>query len=194
MDKIKSGKLLYHLTKLSNLDSIIEHGLVSRKILEKIGADFSDVADPAIMNKRKEFGLDKYIPFHFHPYSSFDVAVKNAYSEEFVYICLLRSLARDNKFSILPMHPLSINDVKVFEYDAGMDKIDWVAMERSSTTSEYCKNVRMAECLTELVVPTHCFHSVAVRNNEIKKIVEAKFEHAKGKKPYVNVQPWLSVE
>ena len=76
MGKIQSGQLLYHLTKLSNLDSIIEHGLVSRGILERNGAAFADVADPEIMRKRKEFGLDTYIPFHFHPYSSFDVAVK----------------------------------------------------------------------------------------------------------------------
>ena len=77
MGKIREGKLLYHLTQLSNLDSIISHGLVPRSVLEQHGAFFSDVADSEIMRKRKAFGLDTYIPFHFHPYSSFDVAVKN---------------------------------------------------------------------------------------------------------------------
>ena len=57
--KIKYGKLLYHLTKLSNLDSIIENGLVSRKILEDKAVTFADVADHDIMDKRKRFGLDK---------------------------------------------------------------------------------------------------------------------------------------
>lgn len=193
MGKIKEGKLFYHLTKLSNLDSIIEKGLMSRKILENIGANFEDIADPSIMNKRKFFGLDKYIPFHFHPYSSFDVAVKNNYNEEFVYICIRRSLAEKNKFCILPKHPLSIDEVNIFEYNEGMDKIDWEAMEQSSTFSEYCKNVRMAECLTESIVTTEDFHSIAVKNIEIQQIVEEKLKKAKGKKPYVDVVKWLDV-
>lgn len=193
MGKIESGLLLYHLTKLSNLDSIIENGLVSRKILEENNTDFEDVANPLIMDKRKEFGLDKYIPFHFHPYSSFDVAVKNSHDDEFVYICILRILAKDNEFLILPKHPLSVDDVNLFDYDSGMDRIDWEAMERKATESGHCKNVKMAECLTELVVPTECFHSIAVRNPEIKKIVVEKLKRAKGEKPYVDVQPWLNV-
>ncbi len=45
MGKIERGKLLYHLTELSNLDSIIKHGLVSRKTLSEKGVRFSDVAD-----------------------------------------------------------------------------------------------------------------------------------------------------
>ena len=124
MGKIQDGKLLYHLTKLSNLDSIIEKGLVSRKILEDRGCNFSDVADSEIMDKRKKFGLDVYVPFHFHPYSSFDVAVKNKYSdEEFIYICFLRSLARHQNFKILPKHPLSASEVEILSYDDGIKKL-----------------------------------------------------------------------
>ena len=57
MGKIREGKLLYHLTQLSNLDSIISHGLVPRSVLEQHGAFFSDVADSEIMRKRKAFLL-----------------------------------------------------------------------------------------------------------------------------------------
>ena len=64
----KDGKLLYHLTKLSNLDSIIQNGLMSRRDLECKGLLFEDVADPEILVKRNCYGLDRYIPFHFNPY------------------------------------------------------------------------------------------------------------------------------
>ena len=191
MGKIQSGQLLYHLTKLSNLDSIIEHGLVSRGILERNGAAFADVANPEIMRKRKEFGLDTYIPFHFHPYSSFDVAVKNSYDEEFIYICITRRLARANNFLILPKHPLSAEEVQLLDYDTGIAAIAWDAMESSSTLSDYNKNVRMAECLTEKVVPVNYFHSIAVRDESIKRIVEQKLQIVHGTRPYVNIQPWL---
>lgn len=194
MGKIENGKLLYHLTKLSNLDSIIKNGLVSRKLLLEHGAIFEDVADPEIMDKRTEFGLDKYIPFHFHPYSSFDVAVKNIYSsDEFIYICIQRSLAEHNKFLILSKHPLSIEEVQLFEYSKGIQEIDWDSMEKSSTISDYIKNVRMAECLTEKIVPLSCFHSIAVRSEEVKQIVEDKIAQTDGDKPYVNIQPWLKI-
>lgn len=47
-----------------------------RKILRENTVTFGDVADPEIIRKREVLGLDGYIPFHFHPYSAFDVAVK----------------------------------------------------------------------------------------------------------------------
>lgn len=193
MGKIKDGRFFYHLTKLSNLDSIIENGLASRHILEINQAAFGDVADSQIISQRREFGLDHYIPFHFHPYSSFDVAVKNTYlSEEFIYLCIQRVLARHNGFLILPRHPLSIEDVKLLDYDKGMDEIDWVAMESSSAASDYCKNVRMAECLTDKIVPVSYFKSIAVRTHEVKEIVESKLRRVKGQPPYVNIRPWLN--
>lgn len=192
MGKIKSGKLFYHLTKLSNLDSIIQNGLVSRRILESERMAFGDVADSQIMSKRKEFGLDCYVPFHFHPYSSFDVVVKNTYPDEFIYICILRTLARENEFLILPKHPLSIEEVKLYSFDKGMNKIDWDAMEKSSTTSDHCKNVRMAECLTDKIIPVGCFQSIAVKNQNVKEIVESKLKYIEGARPYVDIQPWLN--
>ena len=42
----KEGKLLYHLTELKNLESIIDFGLVPRKILRENTVTFGDVADP----------------------------------------------------------------------------------------------------------------------------------------------------
>ena len=194
MGKIENGKLLYHLTKLSNLDSIIEEGLASRRLLLESDIIFEDVADPEIMDKRTEYGLDQYVPFHFHPYSSFDVAVKNAFSnEEFVYICIQRGLARHNKFLILPKHPLTLSEVKLYPYDEGIAQIDWKAMEKSSTESEYIHDVRMAECLTEKVVPIGCFHSIAVKNEEIRQLVQEKISNVKGDVPYIDIQPWLNI-
>lgn len=192
MGKIKDGKLFYHLTQLSNLDSIILNGLVSRSVLERKKIAFCNVADPEIMCKRKEFGLDSYIPFHFHPYSSFDVAVKNRYfDEEFIYICITRDLARENGFLILPKHPLSVAEVQLFDYCEGMAAIDWAAMESSATCSDYNKNVRMAECLTDKIIPVKFFNSIAVKNERIKQIVEQKLQRLEARKPYVNIQPWL---
>jgi hypothetical protein len=133
----KEGKLIYHLTKLSNLDSILNYGLLSRKIVKDRNIAFSDVADQGIISKRTELGLDIYTPFHFHPYSSFDVAVKSTYSnEEFIYICITREDAKHNKFKILPKHPLTIDECILMDYDEGFNAIDWDTMHTFGTPDE----------------------------------------------------------
>ena len=69
------------------MEAIVNHGLLPRRSLLEQGIFFVDVADPPIITKREELDLDKYTPFHFHPYSAFDVAVKHTYSaEKFVYV------------------------------------------------------------------------------------------------------------
>lgn len=195
MGKIESGKLLYHMTKLSNLDSIIEYGLVARSTLVKNQTVFDDSADEEIIDKRKYLKLDEYVPFHFHPYSSFDVAVKYKYrEEEFIYICIKRTLARENGFVIIPRHPLNISNLELLNYDQGIQEIDWEAMEKSSNESAYIHEVRMAECLSNKTVPVEWFQNIAVRNENNRQIVLNKLQKYNGKIPYVNIQPWLSID
>lgn len=195
IERVKEGKSLYHLTKLDNLDSILENGLISRKRVNDNNIDFSDVANPDIIEKRLCLGLEEYVPFHFHPYSSFDVKVKNTYfDEEFVYICITRELARYNRFKILPIHPLAKDQAySLYEYDEGFSKIDWKVMQTKGLDDDYSKHVKMAECLTELIVPFKCFHCICVRNEEIKRIVEEKIEKhgLRYKPPYVDIQNWF---
>lgn len=195
MGNIKESRLLYHLTRLSNLDSIIEHGLVSRKLVKDNDVKFFDIADQQIISKRTELGLDEYTPFHFHPYSSFDVAVKNTYAnEEFIYICIRRDLARDNNFKILPRHPLNDEEnFQLYDYDEGFEAIDWETMHTPGTDDRYTKNVKMAECLTPLIVPAKLFHCIFVKNETTRAIVKEKLQSKDITKtpPFVDIGPWL---
>ena len=89
LENVKSGKLLYHLTELKNLESIIRFGLIPRKVLLENTVTFEDIANPEIIVKRERLGLDEYIPFHFHPYTAFDLAVKKQHAnDEMMYICI----------------------------------------------------------------------------------------------------------
>ncbi|WKY46044.1 DarT ssDNA thymidine ADP-ribosyltransferase family protein [Eubacteriaceae bacterium ES2] len=194
MENIKSGKLLYHLTKLSNLDSILENGLAPRKLIIEEDVKFADVADPDIISKRNKLELDNYTPFHFHPYSAFDVAVKNKYNdEEFFYICITRKLARENEFKILCKHPLTIDECNLMDYDVGFENIDWDTMHTRGTVDDYSKHVKMAECLTNFIIPVDCFHSIAVRNIKIKSFIEQRLIELDimTPPPYINVMPWF---
>lgn len=110
IETAKTQKLLYHLTELDNLDSILEYGLLPRKLILEHSIKFIDVADANIIDKR---------------------------------------------------------------------------------TDTYAKEVKMAECLTDLVVPPKCFQCIFVPSEEIKQIVTDKLEKhgINCPPPYVNVQP-----
>lgn len=197
--RTEKGALLYHLTALRNLDSIILYGLLPRYQLIQNGMYFEDVADPSIIDKRSLLNLDRYVPFHFHPYSSYDVAVKNSHHEEFIYICIYRNYARRKGFLVLPMHPLSSTDhFELLPYDKGIEKIDWDAMEQSATLSPYHKSVHMAECLTDQPIPVSDFSAIYVRNEDVQKIVQEKLESvfpAYYYGPRIYIQPkWFSDE
>jgi len=83
--------------------------------------------------------------------------------------------------------------VNLYQYDEGIFQIDWEAMEKSSTDSKYIHDVRMAECLTEKVVPIDCFNSIAVKDEEIQQFVQEKISTVEGDVPYINIQPWLKI-
>ena len=79
LNRAKDGKLLYHLTELKNLQSILNGGLQPRRQLEQSRMNFVDIADPEIILRRRNLELDSFVPFHFHPYSAFDAAVKHSH-------------------------------------------------------------------------------------------------------------------
>ena len=191
LEGVRNKKLLYHLTKLDNMEMIINHGLLPRRFLLEQNIPFGDVADPRIISKREELGLDKYTPFHFHPYSAFDVAVKSTYStDEFVYICIKRALAEFNDFKILIRHPLSQQECILYNYADGMKNIDWDTMERVGEIDEYSRNVKMAECLTDKCIPAELFQCIYVKDIETQQYIEELFKN-KGileQPPYVSIQ------
>lgn len=179
---IRYRKTLYHLTKLDNLDNILEYGLISRKLLIDNGLYFEDVADSEIINFRSEMNLEQYVPFHFYPHTPFDWVVQNNNPEsDFLYICISKEIAEHNNFNIIPMHPLSMNPFHIYGYNEGIEAINWDLMNKRDYNNLECKSVCMAECITNLCVPYKVFQSIAVKNSAIKKIVQDKINKYKDK-------------
>lgn len=50
------GKLIYHITHINNLPSILKVGLLSRKkLLRNPSLSFTDIADSEILSKREQY-------------------------------------------------------------------------------------------------------------------------------------------
>lgn len=169
IETAKNQNLLYHLTKLSNLESIIEHGMLPRRKVIEQRLQFGDIADAQIISKRQELGLDIYTPFHFHPYSAFDVAVKHTYrNEDMIYLCITRRKAQLDNYKILPKHPLSVSECQLYNYDEGFGKIDWETLQEKNRLDGYAKQVKMAECLTEKTIYINEFYCMYVKTNIVR--------------------------
>ena len=169
IETAKNQNLLYHLTKLSNLESIIEHGMLPRRKVIEQRLQFGDIADAQIISKRQELGLDIYTPFHFHPYSAFDVAVKHTYrNDDMIYLCITRRKAQLDNYKILPKHPLSVSECQLYNYDEGFERIDWETLQEKNRLDGYAKQVKMAECLTEKTIYINEFYCMYVKSNIVR--------------------------
>ncbi|MEP0868603.1 DUF4433 domain-containing protein [Trichocoleus desertorum AS-A10] len=189
---IKSKKLLYHLTSLDNLLSILENGLLARNELEK----FDDVADPDLIDFSAEHGLTKYIRFHFFSQNPFDGDVQKRNPEkEFIYICIHREFAKKSNFKIIPRHPKSMNVLTLYDYTEGIDLIEWDIMDQRDYLDRNCRNICMAECISPVsIMPTE-FHSIYVRDDDLEEYVRDMANEIIGAIPFhINVNPCMFLD
>ena len=177
MDNIKNGKLIYHLTSIKNLDSIIKNGIQPRNSINPN----IDIADSEIIDKRQnvnDINLLEYVPFHFFINNPFDGAVKKYHiNKNFVYICVRRCIAKEKGFKIIPIHPLS-NDILtkfpkiIYDYNEGFNLIDWDIMETREYNNQNCKNICLAECLYYGTMTINYIFSIVVKDDESYKKVD----------------------
>ena len=169
---IQEGKLLYHLTSIDNLENIFKNGLLSRKDAIRKNLLKDDVADSEIIAKRKELGIDDYVPFHFFGLTPFAGAVlksTNNKDKQFCYITITRAFAKEQDFKICTAHPLSENPkAEIKPYDEGLRSIDWENAEKRDYQDELSKNACMAECLATSPIMPKDFSFIYVSNQEVK--------------------------
>ncbi|WP_159914653.1 DarT ssDNA thymidine ADP-ribosyltransferase family protein [Pantoea sp. 18069] len=210
MPNYKTEKYIYHLTPVGNIDGILASGLLARAELD----DFVDVAGKSIISKRSEYGLDKYVPFHWVYGSQFDYSVHKTYVEEFLYIAIDRGVAKDDSWKVIPKHPLSYSGTpEILDYSVGFEKINWYNMkphyEHFYRNYNYnfihkgkCNLTTMAECLSPDAVPASKFSKIFVNNEDtmhdicdmIEELAVEAGLAAREKEVCGNELQWIGVE
>ena len=180
---IREGKLLYHVTSIKNLESILKNGLLSREDVIAKGLNIVDVADPAILEKRDELGIAQYIPFHFFEPTAFTGSVIDSHStENFCCITIKREYAKQRNFKICTAHPLSQNpEALVLDYVEGYQNINWEEAEKRDYNNPISKNACMAECLAVSPLRPEDFCIIFVANEEVKREVDEIITNILGK-------------
>lgn len=172
---IRGQKLLYHLTSLENLDSILRGGLQPRAGL----SGFTDIADCEILTKRQVLGLDRYVPFHWFAKNPFDGSVLiRRPNSTFVLISVRRELAKNAGWKVIPRHPLAHDEIQLLDFDPGFDAIDWPRMNTRDYHDPVCKSICMAERLAPSAVSPVLFFKIFAPRNDIEQICRQKIRSA----------------
>jgi len=186
---IKEQKLLYHLTSLKNIESILKDGLKARSSL----INFQDVGEPNIIEFRNQNSISDLIPFHFFKGSPFAGKVQqNNPNEEFIYIVLHREKAKFLRFQVFPTHPKHMKPLQLLEYEEGIKQINWELMDKRDYSDYECKEVCMAECVTQIhSISPKFFQSIIVKSEETKKYIENFCNRFFDKKCefYIDIEP-----
>jgi len=170
MINIQIQKLLYHITDINNLPSILKNGLIARANI----TGFEDIADHDILKSRKKLNLARYVPFHFFAQNPFEGRVQKDHPQkEFILITIRREVAAKNGWKIVPKHPLAGNDLLLLDYKEGLEAIDWDKMNERDYANEESKSICMAECLSPNTVSANSFFNIYVKSKESKsKVVD----------------------
>lgn len=187
MPLIQDQALLYHLTCMDNLPSILDNGLCSRKSL---GKGFTDIADGEIIQGRGIYNLQEMVPFHFFANNPFDGRVKADHPDKvFCMITVYRTFAKENKWKIIPRHPLAnVQGVEPMDYEKGFASIDWELMNLRDYKDSESKSVCMAECLSPVTVYVKDFQCIYVKDEASKSHVERLLKERNLSK-FVNINP-----
>lgn len=168
MPDIKTQKLLYHLTAIDNVASILQSGLKPRAQLQ----NFADVANPEIILNRAAHELENYVPFHWFARNPFDGRVQYDHPDKtFVLFTVRRALAQVENWTVIPRHPLASAVPDRLEYAQGVQAIDWDTMNRRDYHESDCKSVCMAECLSPRIVYATDFFKIYVPHEAAAKKV-----------------------
>lgn len=164
------GKLLYHITHRDNLKSILEAGLVPRGSNPAL---VTDIADSAIIDKRKELSVDltQFVPFHFFVRNPFAGAVCRKYgAENMAIIAIPRPREQEmERFRIIPSHPLGNEDPEILSYEEGLAAIRWDILDLEKGRdyhNQTIKNACLAECISLDVILPERFSRIFVSTDE----------------------------
>ena len=186
----KEGKLLYHLTRIDNIPSILEKGLQPRANLD--AGDFKDTADPDIIEERKAYkdDLSEYVPFHFFVKNPYDGAVcKKEGSENMAIIAISRPGDCSDGYYIVPNHPLS-GDPDLLPYQEGIEKVQWDLLENRDYSDPKVKQACLAECDVNHPIDPKDFAFIYVKTetagNEVCGLCKSADSEELAKKVQVN--------
>ncbi|GAA0427767.1 toxin-antitoxin system toxin DarT [Lentibacillus halophilus] len=186
---MENNPLLYHITHVANLPSILEQGrLQSHLIIQQHELPYEDVANLDVQSRRKKTkisggmggSLHDYIPFYFESRSPmlYSLLYKpNVNQNDMIYFMTNIQTIVDNELPFVFTDAHAIRRLSnVYTDLSNLDKIDWDVMKSAywnDTNEDMSRKARrQAEFLVYCHVPLSACLGFAVYDKETKEKVE----------------------
>lgn len=203
-------KLLYHITDINNLESILQHGgLLAVNVVNQKGVEYENIAHNNIQDRRSikivplppHGNLHDYVPFYFASKSPMLYAIYKGQVEgydkgqdQIIYLItrtdIIHNAVLDYVFT--DGHAV-MGFTDYFKNLEDLDKIDWEVMDTrfwfDTEEDPDRKRRRQAEFLVHNVVPINALLGFAVKNEDMKQKVEEVINKYNIDKP-VAIRHW----
>lgn len=192
--KLSENILLYHLTHINNLQSILQQGnLWSHALVRKNAISYKDVANQDVQTRRERTkipigvvgSLHEYVPFYFAPRSPmlYALCMQQIPQNDIVYFMTNKEMIQQYCSSFVFTDAHAIRRLTNFYTQlSDLNKIDWELMKASqwadTDDDPNRKARRQAEFLVYNEVPLSACLGFAVYSNPAKRKVEEMLQDA----------------
>jgi tetratricopeptide (TPR) repeat protein len=161
---------LYHMTHKSNLENILQNGLLSHNTAHSRGLTKTDISDERVNRRRDR--VHNFVPFYFNPKNPMLYKRKNIQSE-IIILCVDRNLLQANlKFTD---GNAASSSTKFYSNIKDLEKLNW-SIINSEYWSDFIdgKRIRCSEILIPNEVKTGSIKKIFCFNSETEDYVKNK--------------------
>lgn len=161
---------LYHMTHKSNLENILQYGLLSHNTAHSKGLTKTDISDERVNRRRNR--IHNFVPFYFNPKNPMLYKRKSMQSE-IIILCVDRKLLQiDLKFTDGNAASSSTN---FYSNIKDLEKLDW-SIINSDYWSDFIdgKRIRCSEILIPNEVKPGNIKKIFCFNSETEDYVKSK--------------------
>lgn len=185
---MRNKQLLYHITHVTNLPSVLEHGgLQSHLFIQQHELTYFDVANQDVQSRRNKISisggiggnLHNYVPFYFASRSPmlYYLHKKKLMQEDIIYFMTNIQTIIDNELPFVFTDAHAIRRLSNFYTDlSDLDNVDWDVMKSdywNDTDEDMSRKARrQAEFLVHNHVPLSACIGFAVYSEKAKRKVE----------------------
>ncbi|WP_345231387.1 DarT ssDNA thymidine ADP-ribosyltransferase family protein [Olivibacter ginsenosidimutans] len=161
---------LYHMTHKSNLENILQYGLLSHNMAHSRGLTKADISDERVNRRRDR--VHNFVPFYFNPKNPMLYKRKSMQSE-IIILCVDRNLLQtDLKFTD---GNAASSSTKFYSNIKDLEKLDW-SIINSDYWSDFIdgKRIRCSEILIPNEVKTDSIKKIFCFNSKTEDYVKNK--------------------
>lgn len=194
---------LYHITHIENINSILDHGLLCKKLIEKYNLKYRDLSLTTCQERRRvknlgNLSLHDFVPLYFaHKNPMTYLTLYDTNKEDLCFICVSNKV-----LSLLDVYysdgNAAADDTKFYKLTDELESIRYLkeTLQNVETARNWGgyrdlddeiyrnkKRIRCAEVLVSNKIPVSMFKRIVVSNNNTK----IKLEESVGKKIDIHV-------